>query len=797
MTRSRSLAAGALAWIAISVSLCGFTPTRVPGFLHALAVNLLVGTLGLFIAVTIGRLAAADARNESRPPRPSPDEGTSSPWKLCIPALTATVFLTALVVASFGIALANGLLVGLCEVWSVVPFYLFLPIGSAVLVAVTGTLVALVARRRIFAGAICAGLLLLSLCITVWPIMTGPQAFAFNHFLGHVPGPLYDESFAIDGAIVGWRLLTLAWTGFLLGFGILLSRPERLGLMARVHYRGRGALLLVALSLCLLGLLQWKRSDLGFHQTHSSVARALGGKIRTGGIVIYYPEERPEEWVRKVVRDHEYQYSVLFEWLALENEHLREVRSYVFRSPAEKRRLTGAGRTSIAKPWLWAMYIHDRPYPHPILRHELAHVLAASFGTPPFQASGRGLLGMNSGLIEGLAVAADWPADELSVHGWARAMKDVGAAPDIRGLFTAAGFLSQSSARAYTLAGSFVRWMADTHGIETVKKAYRAGDLSAIGDPEAFFTQWETFLKEQDLGEETRRLAEHRFRRPSILRRPCAFDVSSARARAGRALATSHYDEAAKYFARAATLEPNDPWHLKGLIDVHMASGDLEAASESAKRVLSHENTDARLRANTTMILGDIAWRSDDSDAATNYYETALEIAGGTALARLAAAKKMAAADIFLSKALRPFLLGDLRRDLALLHLREALETRPEESLLHYLIGRQVHNAGESAWAIDYLRRADELGMPDKGGLRIECLRLIARALYDDGEDPKAAALAWERVAKDPDTSEGGRLAALDWARRARFMGRMQASRESGGCPPARDGAPNTNPWDK
>ena len=46
------------------------------------------------------------------------------------------------------------------------------------------------------------------------------------------------------------------------------------------------------------------------------------------------------------------------------------------------------------------------PYPHPVIGHELAHVLAGSFGEGPFRVAGAaGGLVPNPGLIEGVAVA--------------------------------------------------------------------------------------------------------------------------------------------------------------------------------------------------------------------------------------------------------------------------------------------------------------------------------------------------------------------------------------------------------
>src|SRR5690606_19571073 len=81
--------------------------------------------------------------------------------------------------------------------------------------------------------------------------------------------------------------------------------------------------------------------------------------------------------------------------------------AFVFESEAQKGRLMGAASTYIAKPWRREIYIQMGRYPHPVLGHELAHVVAGEFGEGPFAVAGAlgGLL-PDPGRIEGVATAA-------------------------------------------------------------------------------------------------------------------------------------------------------------------------------------------------------------------------------------------------------------------------------------------------------------------------------------------------------------------------------------------------------
>src|SRR5690606_14621288 len=106
------------------------------------------------------------------------------------------------------------------------------------------------------------------------------------------------------------------------------------------------------------------------------------------------------------------------------------IRAFFFRDEHDKKRLMGAAHTYVAKPWREEVYLQVAPYPHPVLGHELAHVIAGSFGRGPFRIAGAagGWL-PNPGLIEGVAVAASPHDDDLTDAQWARAMMQIGILP--------------------------------------------------------------------------------------------------------------------------------------------------------------------------------------------------------------------------------------------------------------------------------------------------------------------------------------------------------------------------------
>src|SRR2546430_9388137 len=133
------------------------------------------------------------------------------------------------------------------------------------------------------------------------------------------------------------------------------------------------------------------------------------------------------------------------------------VTAFLFRNSADKRRLMGAGDTFIAKPWRREVYLQPAGYPHPVLGHELAHVVAGSFAGGPFHIAGKWKgIKANPGLIERLAVAASPDRDPPTPTEWSPAMLDPKLLPPGRPL-ASFDFLGENAAKSYNIAVAFVR----------------------------------------------------------------------------------------------------------------------------------------------------------------------------------------------------------------------------------------------------------------------------------------------------------------------------------------------------
>src|SRR6185295_8598272 len=192
--------------------------------------------------------------------------------------------------------------------------------------------------------------------------------------------------------------------------------------------------------------------------------------------------------------------------------------------------------------------------------HELAHVMASPYGSGPFRVTTRYGIWPSMGIVEGLAVAADNPADELSLHQWAAGMRRQKLAPDVREIVRPQGFYLAAPARAYTVAGSFLRYLAETHGPEKLRALYERGDFeTAYGRSlDALAAEWEKSLDAMPLDEAQVSQAFARFRQGSLFARPCAREVAVLRGEAAERLGAEPA-QALKLYARCAEIQPEEP----------------------------------------------------------------------------------------------------------------------------------------------------------------------------------------------------------------------------------------------
>lgn len=714
-----------------------------------------VGLVSALAGVDIGHGTVEAARRDA--PSPGP------------PAVIVRAVLGGLAVLALPlvVSLANAFRVRNCNLGAGLVFFLLLPVSTMVYAAGTGAALAIAIPRPRLGRILAFGLPLLSVAWALWRLYRDPAVFAFDPYAGYFPGPIYDEALRPPLPLFLFRLANLTW---LLAVVALLQvlchdrlRPLRIVLrparaLALPSWRPAVALgLLVASAL-------WLVNDerLGFHTTRAFLAERLPRETRTPHFVLRTdPAVDSDDDVALVEQDLEFRYFQLAQTLGV--EPAPPITVYRFPSAAAKKEAVGAATTLFAKPWTREIFVQADRFPAHRLRHEMAHVFASAFGDAVFGVAFAWhfwgpvpIPRLATGLIEGVAEAADFdnPYGRFTTHEEAAAMIALGKAPPLSRAI-GAGFSLESGPRAYTIAGSFCRYLLDQFGVAKLRALYRsAGEFERVyGVPlSRLETDWRAFLSSLPVDQNSRAQAEESFRRPAIFHKVCARElaarVSEARARMGNAPTT-----AVSLLASACSDDPGEPIYQIDLAEAQLAAGDLDRSLETLAKLRAAGPLTRDLRFRLANLKAGIELRRGRKEACEAALKEALANATDDADERTAMVKLRAISDEPARASLGRVFFGDERGRPIDPGLTVYLITRfasdlPREALGPYLLGRQLSPRDPRLAMAQFASACPLLGpSPDEPLPTVfakECRRQWAESAYLAGDlDAAGAAATW------------------------------------------------------
>ena len=764
-------------WIGIAVGL-GVGLGMVP-LLGVLGFELAVIT-SVFAAIMGADVGAALARQMQHELAAGPRlERFGYPLRtLARGAGTAIGLALAIVMIPALIAAVRGIWVPTCDWWFGLQSYLAMPIVTCVLAAATGFALGVVTGPRRFLGAFVAQLPAIVVAVlATYRFYSEPPVFTYNAILGFFPGNLYDENVQLHWALVWSRLEQAAWVLALLGVvGAFLDVPT-----LRVRRPSRpGGMRPLAYALAAIGIagglvLHYLSGVLGYAIDGKDIQAVLGGRKETAHFVIYYARTKDIEGdIDLIAADHELRYAQVVRQIGVEPK--RKLRSYYFANTRQKYKLFGAKDVEMAKPWLGDIYLDHRSFPHGSLRHEIAHAIAGEFGDPIFHVAARRVLGvpvlMSPALIEGLAVALDWPMtyDRPNPHESVRAMQDLKQQPRLDQLF-GLQFFSVSSARGYTTAGSFLKFLLDKYGPEKLRAVYQSGGdfEAAYGKPRAELQrEWLAMIATIDIPKAQVAASAERFRGTSVFQRPCPHAIAKRRAQAAEAYAEGDRARATKLQRAVCKDAPEEPRHQLELGDYLSRGSEAERAEAKAlwKTLADDEaHVTSSLRAQAIERLARLAGVRGDFKSAREL------VAIGQALPIEQADRRSLDGMAFAldhegpaGGALRGYFFG-----VAISPMQDALTAvvaEPNLGLAHYFYGLQAALRDDWATSARELDLALANGLPNIAFTK-NAARRLAVAAYRTG-DRNRLSLAIT-VLSGSDMSSGDRLLARDWLERMTF----------------------------
>ena len=703
----------------------GFVPLfGGPGYESALAAGLIVPA---FVAI-----ATALSVSLERP----------EPWDGFVRGLEIALIVSAL---AYGTTLLHGLRAGFCDAADGTTLFALGPASGALLAGTWGALSGELAGRfhshrwrRAIALLLAITAPAAGALLSLWRFYASPMVFGFDPFFGFFSGAVYDTvvSDAI-GRLVTYRAGSAA-TLFAVGAaGSLLARAENGTLTFRPN-RHPGVVWFAVAAAAASLIITAEGSRLGHWQTAGTIEAQLGGKLADDRCEVVFPRSLTQEAAALLLRDCSTQAQQVAKFLEVPSPP--RVRAYLFANAQQKRALMGASNTAIAKPWRREVYLRLDTYPHPVLGHELAHVIAGAFGEGPFRIAGsyHGLL-PNPGLIEGIAVSAS-PDDELlTPEQWSAAMLKIGVLPKLHDVF-ALGFLGQNSDLSYTAAGAFVSWLRAKKGPYAIATWYAGASIESVTGVTLVMleNEWREALGKIALPSQAIEVAKARFDRPGVFGRRCPHAVDALNMKAKGLLGEGDCAGASVAYRGAAAIDPHDVPSRFGLAACSSRVGSLEDARASWAAMVADETMPAVQRSRAQEMMADLALMSGDAPGAEAQYGQLLGKTFDEDALRTLDVKLWASQNPVEARAVVELLMGTTQRPsepkLAYALLGRWMAEAPLDGLPAYLIGRNLAGAGLWRESAEFLDWALQRRLPEER-VRRETLRIrvvVACALGDD-----------------------------------------------------------------
>jgi hypothetical protein len=716
-------------------------------FLATLALSFvpMAGTLGYFssllLAPPLSLLAATIAVEGVRAIRsriPSPRDGIEALWRLAGDGIVELLWLLSMAL----VPLLLGMLWNVnCDPLGGLAYFVMGPVCAVVIGWTAGVGMTILVGDRPRWQQLTAAFMpfCVSTLIGVHRLYFEPVVFAYDPFWGWFSGPIYDEGIEIGRRFLLYRaynFTAVAAVWLLLQAGadqtLRLSVPRMLGDGPR-----RARTIVAGVLITAAVLIGATASRWGFTATTESIAKVLSATRETEHFVIRYaPNSITAREIEIIAAEHEFAWARLEQRLGRAPD--RRVESFIFVDGNQRGRMIGADKVEVSPPWRQQMYLSHRIFPHDVMHHELAHAFLGDFGD--------GLLGLpiadfrfNGALVEGVPTAlSPRPHDNLGLHEQAAILDRLDKRPPLETIM-GAGFWGAAASRAYTAAGSFVLWLAETRGWPAVAELYgNAGDFEAsYGTSLAELErEWLDFLRAIPLREQDVEAQAQRFQRPSVFRRPCAHRAAELARESARAQLHGLREEALAAQRDLCKIEPDEPNHVLRLASMHASFGEFEAASSLLDELAARADLTATTAAVIAEQRGDTDLLAGDLQKAAEHYDGALQRGLAETRRRQLQIKLIASKDPRLAPKIAeyfdPFGREDNSEAAALLKLwtaTEIAELPGHEALGNYLLGRQflIIAAPEQAAEVLAHALAPTPGEPPLPGPEMQRAALLAQ----------------------------------------------------------------------
>lgn len=336
-----------------------------------------------------------------------------------------------------------------------------------------------------------------------------PQKRASHLILGFLHGPIYDYWIPVDTGLLLKRL-----GHFILGFGVI----------AFVFVKRSGLSRSVLILSIILNLVSQYSSKQYPSQGRGlqDLAQNFDQIVEEDLYILYASSITKKTYREAFAREVDFHLKDLKDLFSDQNSKFH---IFLYPDKEQKKLWFGAEQTEVADVYTPSIHLNSYALPHPTLRHELIHAISSSYG---FYGLG---FHPNMAFTEGLAVAlapefSAMTLDEKAYHSLKNGIID-----HVKELFSFK-FWRYSSQVAYSVAGSFLKFLIKEFGLSKVKELYSGKmfkDTMGV-DLEPVLDDWKAYIskttnQEKDSGE----LARYLFRERGLFDESCPHSRESLR----------------------------------------------------------------------------------------------------------------------------------------------------------------------------------------------------------------------------------------------------------------------------
>ena len=597
----------------------------------------------------------------------------------------------------------------------------------------------------------------------LWAFYSTPTVYLFGAFAGYFPGAIYDDLVQIPNRYLSYRATILV---AVLALGVLFDAlwdPSS----GTLELRARGRVRLGAIAICLgaLGIVAasyWQGDQLGHSVSEKYLVERLGKTEQGRHCIVHMPRETLPADASRLLEDCDFNVERITTLVGLSSSE--PVTAYFFRNQGEKKELIGVGRTLIAKPWRREVYLQMSGWPHPALAHEIVHALLEEAGRGPFAiAATLGGLVPNPGIIEGAAVALAWDIrDDLDPDQWSRIMMDRNELPSADDVMSVR-FSALPARRAYMAAGSLIRFLIVTRGMDRFLETYRRGEVDDLRELEA---QWKAYLAEVPVTAQERAVAEVELARPSLFSAVCPHELAKLRADLAGDAAAQDDVRTIETCRAILDIDAHDAQAQAVLVGALARNGHDAEALAVLDALRAAMNAPKPIVAAALEQYADASWTLGNLEEAGALYEELLSIPRTDGAARQSEVKKLGLGATDTERMLIYEMLVGRSPSAVVIHLAQALATIRGDGLGQYLEARQLIGQNRYALALPLLEDAKRLGLPSLR-LEQELSRLLGITFFALGDFGKSAAAWRERMEISRASHAEGQLwlERIDYAR--------------------------------